>query len=460
MDIINISDRKKILLADDSATIRKVIELTFADEGIDVYSVADGDAAMKKFVEIDPDLVLADVNMPGMSGYQICEMIKQDESTCEIPVILLTGSFEPFDLGEASRVGCNSYFTKPFTSIRELVLRVKEYLELGAFDNAGPESIDIDDLYHRSLADGVSSDDDPDDDTLTADIAGAATQEAEPATDELVRLHEQPADFDPDDVRTIHEPVEPQQMDEIDAANSRPSEISQVQETTFADRAEAEAEPADAAEIHKTVPQTSIHDTDPLAMSEIELTKDDSESDGEGHLAPEEPSVAAIDLGDAGMDDEMIDAVQVGTVDEPGAETEIVSEPPNNGVLRPSVIDPFETPADEFEGAQSAIIDELETADERSGETVPVFPVGATAVKFALEEDTNDALAQNADALDHQADGSDISGQEVSDALIEKIADRVIARLSDAVVREVALDAVPKIAEKLIREALEGNQRK
>ena len=67
MDTTNTSERKKILLADDSATIRKVIELTFEDEGIDVYSVADGDAAMKKFVEIEPDLVLADVNMPGMS---------------------------------------------------------------------------------------------------------------------------------------------------------------------------------------------------------------------------------------------------------------------------------------------------------------------------------------------------------------------------------------------------------
>ncbi len=180
MDIINISDRKKILLADDSATIRKVIELTFADEGIDVYSVADGDAAMKKFVEIEPDLVLADVNMPGMSGYQICEMIKQDESTCDIPVILLTGSFEPFDLAEASRVGCNSYFTKPFTSIRELVSRVKEYLELGAFDNAGPESVDIDDLYHQSLADGAVSDDGEETGGLIAQIAEPAARGSEP----------------------------------------------------------------------------------------------------------------------------------------------------------------------------------------------------------------------------------------------------------------------------------------
>ncbi len=55
----------KILLADDSPTIRKVVELTFVEQGIDVYSVGDGDSAMKKFVEIEPDLLIADVNMPG-----------------------------------------------------------------------------------------------------------------------------------------------------------------------------------------------------------------------------------------------------------------------------------------------------------------------------------------------------------------------------------------------------------
>lgn len=143
--------RHRILLADDSPTIRRVVELTFEDEGIDVFAVADGDAAMKTFVEIEPDLVIADVNMPGMSGYQFCEMIKQDESTMHTPVILLVGSFEPFDAGEASRVGSNYYFTKPFTSIREVVSKVKEYLELGAFDASGPELTDIDDLYSESI---------------------------------------------------------------------------------------------------------------------------------------------------------------------------------------------------------------------------------------------------------------------------------------------------------------------
>lgn len=93
--------KHKLLLADDSITIQKVVNLTFADEGIEVISVGDGNSAMEKFDEVAPDLVMADINMPGLSGYEICERIKGNEETRRIPVILLVGSFEPFDEREA-----------------------------------------------------------------------------------------------------------------------------------------------------------------------------------------------------------------------------------------------------------------------------------------------------------------------------------------------------------------------
>lgn len=121
--------KRRLLLADDSMTIQKVVNLTFADEGIEVIAVSDGDAAMKKFVEATPDLVMVDVNMPGLDGYRLCEMIKQDEQTQQIPVILLVGSFEPFDEQEARRVGANDYLTKPFQSIRQLVNVVSDLLD-------------------------------------------------------------------------------------------------------------------------------------------------------------------------------------------------------------------------------------------------------------------------------------------------------------------------------------------
>ena len=120
--------KRKLLLADDSVTIQKVVNLTFADEGIEVITVGDGDAAIQKFVEDKPDLVMADVNMPGPDGYRICEMIKQDDETKHIPVILLVGSFEPFDEDEARRVGADDYLTKPFQSIRQLINKVSDLL--------------------------------------------------------------------------------------------------------------------------------------------------------------------------------------------------------------------------------------------------------------------------------------------------------------------------------------------
>lgn len=122
--------KRKLLLADDSVTIQKVVNLTFADEGIEVITTGDGNSAMEKLHEIKPDLVMADVNMPGLNGYQICEQIKHDEATRATPVILLVGSFEPFDEEKARAAGADDYLTKPFQSIRQLVSKVTELLAM------------------------------------------------------------------------------------------------------------------------------------------------------------------------------------------------------------------------------------------------------------------------------------------------------------------------------------------
>ncbi len=150
--------KRKLLLADDSVTIRKVVELTFAEEGVEVISASNGDEAMQRFVERTPDIVLVDVEMPGMSGYKICEMIKGDESTKDIPVLLLVGSFEPFDQDEAERVMADGFLMKPFHSIRELVGKVNELL--GENEAAMPtaDTEDIENLYTSSFADTIPLD--------------------------------------------------------------------------------------------------------------------------------------------------------------------------------------------------------------------------------------------------------------------------------------------------------------
>jgi CheY-like chemotaxis protein len=115
---------RKLLIADDSATIQKVIDLTFADEGVQVVSVSNGREAIDRLLEVKPDVVLADVFMPSPNGYQVCEYVKTHEQLKHIPVMLLVGSFEPFDEAEARRVGADDILTKPFQSIRRLIERV------------------------------------------------------------------------------------------------------------------------------------------------------------------------------------------------------------------------------------------------------------------------------------------------------------------------------------------------
>lgn len=123
--------KRKLLLADDSITIQKVVNLTFADEGIEVISVGNGSQAVEKLEEVAPDLVLADVHMPGLSGYEVCEKVRSHGRFGKIPVILLVGSFEPFDEQEAARVGADAHLIKPFQSIRQLVSKVTELLDAG-----------------------------------------------------------------------------------------------------------------------------------------------------------------------------------------------------------------------------------------------------------------------------------------------------------------------------------------
>ena len=116
---------KTILLADDSATIRKIAELTFSDSEIRVETVESGTAALERFETLRPDLVLADVVMPEPTGYEVCRSIKSSDRS--VPVLLLTGTFEPFDAERARDCGADGHMIKPFES-RALMERVEALL--------------------------------------------------------------------------------------------------------------------------------------------------------------------------------------------------------------------------------------------------------------------------------------------------------------------------------------------
>ena len=119
---------KKILLADDSITIQKVVELTFSDGDYEVTAVNNGARAIQKLSEMRPDIILSDIIMPEKNGYEVCEFVKSHPEYRNIPVVLLTGTFEPFDPDRADKAGCDAVVTKPFES-QSLIHKVEELIE-------------------------------------------------------------------------------------------------------------------------------------------------------------------------------------------------------------------------------------------------------------------------------------------------------------------------------------------
>jgi CheY-like chemotaxis protein len=148
----------KLLLADDSITIQKVVELTFAETDHRVVAVGNGRDLLRRFEEIKPDLVLCDVVMPDMNGYEICQKLKSDPATLHIPVVLLTGTFEPFDRDRALAAGCDAIVTKPFEA-RELIATVEDLLERSRAFAPPDTSGALDTMEDLGIANGVQSND-------------------------------------------------------------------------------------------------------------------------------------------------------------------------------------------------------------------------------------------------------------------------------------------------------------
>ena len=118
---------QKLLLADDSVTIQRVIELTFADEDVQVIAVGDGRQAIACIEAEKPDIVLADIGMPERDGYEVAAFVKGRADLAHVPVLLLTGAFEPIDEARARAAGCDGVLVKPFEP-QMVINRVKDLL--------------------------------------------------------------------------------------------------------------------------------------------------------------------------------------------------------------------------------------------------------------------------------------------------------------------------------------------
>jgi CheY-like chemotaxis protein len=250
----------KLLLADDSITIQKVVELILAEEDFEIKTSNNGQEALALIPSFKPDIVLADIEMPKMNGYQLCEKIKQDPSTSNIPVILLTGAFEPIDEDLAKHVRADDFIVKPFES-QELISKINAALAVSA---------------------------------VAAEEGGEDLFEAE-----AVGLEETPIEEDLWSMEEISETAEPAGWPAEEEAGAGTEELIE-----FAEEAEAEAEGAVTEEIKPPSPEKVRPEYETIGLSGVELpSKDDIRRIFENTFGEKiSPLLSSIDLKEALLD--------------------------------------------------------------------------------------------------------------------------------------------------------------
>jgi len=108
---------RKLLIAEDEAGIRRLIRMTLESEDYEIIEAADGEEALSQARAELPELVLLDVMMPRRTGLEVCRLLKADESTTGMTIVMLTARAQEADLREARAAGCDDYFMKPFSPV-------------------------------------------------------------------------------------------------------------------------------------------------------------------------------------------------------------------------------------------------------------------------------------------------------------------------------------------------------
>ncbi len=412
---------RKLLLADDSATIQKVIDLTFADEGVQVVSVSNGRDAIDRLLELKPDVVLADVFMPSPNGYEVCEYVKTNEQLKHIPVMLLVGSFEPFDEAEARRVGADDILTKPFQSIRRLIDRV------GALVSSPP-------VEKERPTEELPKAEPP------AAEAFMDTHELEVTTADTLRLDED-------------------QLSELQA-NAHP-QVEQPGEEIM-DTGMREVTDLKATDLkHASSPDQSDVLLDLGDLEAVGEASDDFVLELDDDMSEPQTVTPAYEAAPA-YDARAYQAA-------PSYDTSSAYEPAATYESAPAAYEPApayearafvepqvtEAPVYQPEDYRSEVHDSFADTQDVSyaiSQPEPEFPTAPAAVHSAP------ASVESAPASVESAVRSVAPG-DLSPEVIDAIARRAVELMSDKVIREIAWEVVPDLAELLIKKQLEESKK-
>lgn len=122
---MNEEPKKKILIVDDEEDVLSMLKLRLEAFGFAVFTASDGNSGYAAAKEVAPDLIILDLMLPGMDGYQVCRLLKFDQKYRAIPIIMLTAKSQAEDKEWGAKTGADSYFTKPFDAA-QLTAKIKE----------------------------------------------------------------------------------------------------------------------------------------------------------------------------------------------------------------------------------------------------------------------------------------------------------------------------------------------
>jgi CheY-like chemotaxis protein len=443
---------KKILLADDSLTIQKVVELTFSDGEYELFCVSNGQRALDRVAEEAPDLILADVVMPEKNGYEVCEAIKANPATARIPVVLLSGTFEPFDRERAERLGCDAIVSKPFDS-QQLLRQVEALLARSAEDIASAATAAIPIVTNpapppppeRPAESGFS----PEDFTgsiRTPQIAGGADlfeeeygqADVESAIAAFEKAHPEFEPAEEDATSAAMVPEEGPGVEEETVSASEEVEEETAESPLAADWIREEPEAPLASEFRPPatapapfwVPREPEPDVQPIPFA-----ADDSAS----RRSEPQPTRA-----DEGPTQQIPLSHDFASFSAPEGST---GSPREEDETAPG-------PAPEERTAEISITETRAVYEVR--EQVPAGAAGAEAEASDAGERELEALAQQTsiDQLKDMLSSVSRSAGSLSDDEIDRLASRVVERLSDKIVREIAWEVIPDVAEVVIRQRI------
>jgi CheY-like chemotaxis protein len=433
-----------LLLADDSVTIQRVIELTFEDEDIQVIAVGDGQQAIDRIKSDPPDIVLADTGMPERDGYDVAMFVKEDPALAHIPVVLLTGAFEPVDEDRARLVGSDAVLVKPFEP-QVVISRVRELLRgqvapvvpatSGPFGVVPSRPADADNGAAAAAEEAAS---------LLPGQTGALSMRGSGET-ETVRSPPQQAPSDDTEAAspsaTSNRELQADDplgiyLDQMDEAFDRlsegePADSGQERSEEDAERPAPPASPATSADINSLEGALSALEG---ALNKLDL--DHLEDTPEIEAAEAGPSVSTTP---SPIEDEAEDKDEAEAAPTPPASV------PEPAAPAPSGVESGDSPL----AAAPPAPPTYQRSQEPMSRATPPSLADAFASLLAAEQ---------GDAERPQTVypwPSPAPSLDMSEELIERVTERVIARLSDGANSEVVSQVVARVAEKLVREEIE-----